>query len=214
MPKSPVSLSLFPQPGKTRDSRASLIPAALQPRPLQRSKTAPPTSPNRQTFTKRPEDKTKGTSHNTKTQTLPPTPSSRHSFDSDQESIVIGRATSPWESFRGEPKWEVVSKHTTDPTSHNLHKNTALSSHSDVTAIAEKAQTPRSANKTPQSTVGVARSVSVSRAAGMTQRAMMRPVVIRTATEPSERLVDMKPLTPTLVELQNRKSQRVQIVEA
>jgi hypothetical protein len=224
MPKSPVSLSLFPQPGKPRDSRASLIPAALQPRPLQRSKTAPPISPSRQVFAKRPEEKAKVLSQTPrpileedvglKTQLLPPTPSSRRSFDSDQESIIIGRAASPWESFRGEPKWEVVSKHTTDAISHNLHRATALNSHTDVNAISEKGETPKSTDTTPQSTVGVARSVSLSRAAGMTQRAMMRPMVIRTATDPSERLVDKKPLTPTLVELQNRKSQRVQIVEA
>jgi hypothetical protein len=45
------------------------------------------------------------------------------------------------------------------------------------------------------------------------------PTLVRRMTEKSlspasGRFIDQKPLTPTLVELRNRKSQRVQLVDA
>lgn len=48
--------------------------------------------------------------------------------------------------------------------------------------------------------VSIARQISISRS----QRHLLRPITPR-----SERLVDRKPLTPTLVELSHRKSERV-----
>jgi hypothetical protein len=61
---------------------------------------------------------------------------------------------------------------------------------------------------TAKAMVGVARSVSVSRA--NSPRA-----VVRTVTSPHEdRVVDRMALTPTMVEVRNRKSQRVQLVDA
>jgi len=62
----------------------------------------------------------------------------------------------------------------------------------------------------PKAMVGVARSVSVSKA--NSPRA-----IVRTASEsrsPAERLGEGKCLTPTMVEVRNRKSQRVQLVDA
>jgi hypothetical protein len=60
----------------------------------------------------------------------------------------------------------------------------------------------------PKAMVGVARSVSVSRA--NSPRAL-----VRTATTPNEdRIVDRQTLTPTMVEVRNRKSQRVQLEDA
>lgn len=62
----------------------------------------------------------------------------------------------------------------------------------------------------PKAMVGVARSVSVSRA--NSPRA-----IVRAASElrsPGERLGEGKCLTPTMVEVRNRKSQRVQLVDA
>ncbi|KAF2828761.1 hypothetical protein CC86DRAFT_197631 [Ophiobolus disseminans] len=62
----------------------------------------------------------------------------------------------------------------------------------------------------PKAMVGVARSISVSRA--NSPRA-----IVRTTNElrsPGERLGEGKCLTPTMVEVRNRKSQRVQLVDA
>jgi hypothetical protein len=62
----------------------------------------------------------------------------------------------------------------------------------------------------PKAMVGVARSVSVS-------RANSPRTLVRTASElrsPRDRLVDRQTLTPTMVEVRNRKSQRVQLVDA
>ncbi|KAF2019663.1 hypothetical protein BU24DRAFT_459309 [Aaosphaeria arxii CBS 175.79] len=61
-------------------------------------------------------------------------------------------------------------------------------------------------------TVGVARSVSVSRASPR-KADLLKPVLITKGAEGSERLVERNALTPTLVELTNRKSQRVQLVD-
>jgi hypothetical protein len=61
----------------------------------------------------------------------------------------------------------------------------------------------------PKAMVGVARSVSVS-------RANSPRTLVRTASElrsPRDRLVDRQTLTPTMVEVRNRRSQRVQLVD-
>jgi hypothetical protein len=61
----------------------------------------------------------------------------------------------------------------------------------------------------PKAMVGVARSVSVS-------RANSPRTLVGTASEmrsPRDRLVDRQTLTPTMVEVRNRKSQRVQLVD-
>jgi hypothetical protein len=62
----------------------------------------------------------------------------------------------------------------------------------------------------PKAMVGVARSVSVS-------RANSPRTLVRTASElrsPGDRLVERQALTPTMVEVKNRRSQRVQLVDA
>lgn len=59
--------------------------------------------------------------------------------------------------------------------------------------------------------VGVARSVSVSRA--NSPRALVRTTT-EVGSPSSERLVERQVLTPTMVEVRNRKSQRVQLVDA
>ncbi|KAF2190979.1 hypothetical protein K469DRAFT_360877 [Zopfia rhizophila CBS 207.26] len=249
-PKSPtVSLSLFPAPAGGRDSKAPSprVASVHRPRPLQRSRTAPASSPNRQSFPlsrssdgakepprdqKPPGDEDSGM----KTQLLTPTPSSSRSFDSNSEevTIVVARAPSPWKPRLDEPEWEIVSKPSQNPVSQTqpsqpspqtqaspqIHPSSApLESRVDNTTktqIIEAA--PRSADTAPQTgpktTVGVARQISVSRANGFTRKELLKPVLVKTATDSSERLVDKKPLTPTLVELKNRKSQRVQLVDA
>ena len=61
---------------------------------------------------------------------------------------------------------------------------------------------------TAQATVGLARSVSLSRAKSPRS-------VIRNSMAPNEdRIVDRLALTPTMVEVKNRKSQRVQLEDA
>lgn len=179
---------------------------------------------------------------NLKSQLLTPTPSSRHSFDSDGEDITIMVGASPTAPFRpqgNEPKWELVRR----PT-----QKDALRSHPTTEAIDQgpssaplelgrtkkfKAQTvepaPLSADQAPianartqnesqTATVGIARSVSLSRASPRSAD-VVNPTLVRRVTEKSlspasGRFIDQKPLTPTLVELKNRKSQRVQLVDA
>lgn len=156
------------------------------------------------------------------TQYLTPTPSSRHSFDSDSEkvTVVVGRTTeNPWKAPMKEPEWEVVSKPTQPLTSQEHPSSAPLAKRVD-SQLESKTQmiaaAPRSADRTiaqnaTQTTVGVARTISVSRA----QRPeLLKTRLLRSATTSSERLVDKKPLTPTLVELKNRKSQRVLLVDA
>lgn len=79
--------------------------------------------------------------------------------------------------------------------------------------LSAREQRTVSANRgegTPKAMVGVARSVSVSRA--NSPRAIVRsPSVLRS---PGERLGEGKCLTPTMVEVRNRKSQRVQLEDA
>ncbi|KAF2262656.1 hypothetical protein CC78DRAFT_314160 [Lojkania enalia] len=234
-PKSPsVALSLFPQPANGRESKVP-SPRALsvhRPRPLQRSKTAPAGSPHRQSFSipafsddgprKTPQEPTSAAYSELSMKKQLPTPTpSRHSFESDAEEVtfVVSRSSGvPWKPLQDEPEWEIVSKPRKYPVSQDSHPFSApLESRvekSFQSQIIESA--PRSADTSaPQNnsraTVGVARTVSVSRA----QRPdLLKPTLVRAATGSSEKLVDKKPLTPTLVELKNRKSQRVQLVEA
>ncbi|KAF2473083.1 uncharacterized protein BDR25DRAFT_128348 [Lindgomyces ingoldianus] len=250
-PKSPtVSLSLFPQPagghtGKTPSPRAVSV---HRPRPLQRSRTAPASSPHRQNFPATPrssDDGGKGAFHEQKpesgdtgmkTQLLTPTPSSRHSFDSDTEEVtfVVGRApvVGPWKPQVEEPEWEIISKPSIrkNPASQDAPSSAPPESlradNKLKTQIIEVS--PRLTDTAPQNssqaTIGLARQVSVSRTAGFQRAELLKPVLVKAATDSSslspssttssERLVDRKPLTPTLVELKNRKSQRVQLVDA
>lgn len=147
-----------------------------------------------------------------KTLMLPPTPSS---FASSLDEITIG--VEAWESRRGEPQWEAVSRSTINLATQDELTVAPLNVRADKKPNRQGGVTPKAHETTPQNisqaTVGVARSVSVSRAAGLTQTDMLKPTIIN-AADPSERLVDKKPLTPTFVEIQNRKSQRVQILEA
>jgi hypothetical protein len=213
-------LSLFPQPDKAPSPR---VLAAHRVRPLQRSKTAPAPSPGRESFVEGvPEPKNQSAKHvapsaseddGMKTQLLTPTPSSRGSFDSEVEEIPI-MVDGPTK-IRGrydEPEWEILSKPQRNAASHNQQPSSAPLEPSSVEkrAQAQVAEAvPRSADAI--TTIGIARSISVSR----TQKPdMLKPTLLRVATTGSERLVDKKPLTPTLVELQNRKSQRVQLVDA
>jgi hypothetical protein len=65
-------------------------------------------------------------------------------------------------------------------------------------------------DSTPRAMVGVARSISVSRAGSPR-------TLVRTGSElrsPGDRLVEHRALTPTMVEVKNRRSQRVQLVDA
>ncbi|ORX99541.1 hypothetical protein BCR34DRAFT_592857 [Clohesyomyces aquaticus] len=256
IPKSPgVSFSLFPQPTESRDGRAPSprVVSLHRPRPLQRSKTAPASSPNRQNFPgtpvssdggakgafqdQRPENDHEGM----KTQLLTPTPSTRHSFDSDSEEVTLAVASArtanvpAWKPSVDEPEWEIVSKPSKRaPVSQDAPSSAPLECSGTHTTPKSKTQIildagPRSADtvaprNAPQATIGLARQVSVSRTAGFQRADLLRPVLVKAMTDSSptpspssihsERLVDRKPLTPTLVELKNRKSQRVQLVDA
>ncbi|KAF2204991.1 hypothetical protein GQ43DRAFT_363429 [Delitschia confertaspora ATCC 74209] len=232
IPNSPSSsLSLFPQPDKPRES---LLPSPRmthvhRPRPLQRSRTAPPASPNRQSFAKELDDSAKELSQSPKraadeetgleTPGVPPTLSSRHSFESgsDGVTILVAKAPSPFQRRMKEPEWEIISKPLVRSVSQNQTAVVPLNVRADIKTRSQNDQTPKSADLTPQkdnqSTVGVARTVSVSRAAGLTRRQMLKPMNPK-ALGTSEKLVERRAMTPTLVELENRKSQRVQIVDA
>jgi hypothetical protein len=161
---------------------------------------------------------------------------SERSFDSEAEEITIAVASQPWKP-RAEhlsPQWEIVTKPPGDPVT----KASALRSHPSFRqassapleppspAVASPSPSPslsRSRSQTtllsptPRSfngslaTVGVARSVSVSRA--NKPASLLKPGFLSPNT--AGRFVDTtKPLTPTLVELSNRRSQRVQLVDA
>ena len=232
-----MSLSLFPQPAGVREGKNAQPRAASvhRPRPLQRSRTAPASSPNRPSFVIRsatPDQgaeeasqvggsKTPGSTDATlNTQLLTPTPSTRHSFDSDSEevTIMVGRPQRSWKASMEEPEWEIVSKPTRASTFQSHPSSAPLETRADGQSKTEALEAaPRSADMAlqneSQATVGIARSVSVSRAGG--RRELLKPTLVKAATtDMSERLVDHKPLTPTLVELKNRKSQRVQLVDA
>ena len=246
MPKSPISLSLFPQPGRSNPTPARI--SNRQSRLLQRSRTAPSISPSKQFFevSKEPSKSSNLTVEDDpgmKTLMLPPTPSSFTSFASSVEEIEIG--VQAWESKAGEPKWEIVSKSTTNlvSQSHSAspnsdhdsdHQNLKVAplnirasdkkSNAGTGAAPVTATTSERSQSRTQETVGIARSVSVSRAQGIVRADVVArsPVMglSRSVTSPlmmqvgGERFGERKPLTPTFVEIRNRRSQRVQILEA
>lgn len=254
-PKSPsAGLSLFPQP-TDNDRRRTPSPRAVSvhpTRPLQRSMTAPSSSPSRQNFSKPRPIKTRAIEASAQPKKLDledgvkrvsqlPTPSTGRSFDSDSDSeeVTIVVRAAPGQTWRkpsvspNEPEWEILSKPTLtnlsnlvqSPVSQDAPSSAPLEATSNAQAariqITSPTATPRSAdptgNKKPstqnesKATIGLARSVSVSRA---NRPEFLKPVLVKRATEGAERLVDRQALTPTLVELKNRKSQRVQLVEA
>ncbi|KAF2281545.1 uncharacterized protein EI97DRAFT_454722 [Westerdykella ornata] len=259
-PKSPsMVLSLFPQTTSNKPS-SPRAPSSRRSRRLQRSNTAPASSPSLQKFPSQlPEPREEvtappvqeahekaleeeGNDPNLKSQLFTPTPSSRHSFDSDADDASIIMANSPgapWRPRMGEPQWELVSK-PTQATALRSHPTTVApeqgpsSAPGDLSNIGKAPthkleSTPRSADRilspTPQTqnasqtaTIGIARSVSVSRAsprsADLVSPQLIRSATVRALSPASGRFIDQKPLTPTLVELKNRKSQRVQLVDA
>ncbi|KAH3968125.1 hypothetical protein HBH64_072490 [Parastagonospora nodorum] len=142
-----------------------------------------------------------------------------------------------------EPEWEIMTKppapkrantapitdlqrtpsQRTQPT---VTKLSALSSHpssapleapSPLQKIQQLQSPPQSARQepsaTPKAMVGVARSVSVSRA--NSPRTLVRTAsVVRSPGAKGEFVGSGQALTPTMVEVRNRKSQRVQLVDA
>ncbi|KAH7401015.1 hypothetical protein DE146DRAFT_485391 [Phaeosphaeria sp. MPI-PUGE-AT-0046c] len=143
-----------------------------------------------------------------------------------------------------EPEWEICSKPTPVARSSTMPlaslvrtdsqpkvtKLSALSSHpssapleapSPLQRIQQLQSPPHSAKhaisplreteqSVPKAMVGVARSVSVSRATSPR-------TLVRTGSQmrsPKDRMIDSQALTPTVVEVMNRKSQRVQLEDA
>ncbi|KAF2712313.1 hypothetical protein K504DRAFT_464400 [Pleomassaria siparia CBS 279.74] len=257
-PKSPsAGLSLFPQPtdGSHRRTPSPRSLSVHRPRPLQRSKTAPSSSPNKQNFSipMPSNDRQRDASQDSRrvqlengdiemSMQLPmPTPSTACSLESESEAeaedatIVVTRPgpAQSWKPLIDEPQWEIVSKPVvTNPLSLNPPSPTPASqdapssphvepeSHAQI-QITSPTTAPLSADLAGKkaslpsrsggsATLGVARSVSVSRA---NRPEFLKPVLVKRATDGNERLVDRRALTPTLVELKNRKSQRVQLVE-
>jgi hypothetical protein len=173
---------------------------------------------------------------NLKSQLLTPTPSSRHSFDSDSEDITIMVGASPTAPLRprgNEPQWELVRRPTqkdalrSHPTTETLDQGPSSAPLELGRSKKFKAKTvepaPLSADQAPTSKSRIQNesqtaSVSVSRASPRSAE-VVNPTLVRRVTEKSlspasGRFIDQKPLTPTLVELKNRKSQRVQLVDA
>ena len=283
-------LSLFPAAGRATPTLRAGTPILRAPSPLvsnsprMRSKTAPASSPTHQTFKTAVDNRSKPPSTSVTRQysespSLKPqqpalTPTSIHSFDSDNESITIimGRTT-PTEAktWRAqiesqEPEWEILPKSTPPltirSTSASLERSlsrkqpritaaSALSSHPsseplEVSSPLQSLQTllspPLSADSTRQTaaerpvvqrtmsqrkpkviisattaTVGIARSVSVSKAMGPKTLGRMQTGLVKDSTvserSPERKLGQGMALTPTLVEIGNRKSQKVQLVD-
>jgi hypothetical protein len=111
---------------------------------------------------------------------------------------VVAKDPSLWKPRLEEPEWEIVSK-LAETTSQVQGENSPRLAEVDEPTL-----------EIAQVSLGVARTVSVSRSTGARPH-LLKPMIV--TSEQPERLVDRKPLTPTLVELRNRKSQRVQIVE-
>jgi hypothetical protein len=142
-----------------------------------------------------------------------------------------------------EPEWEICAKPSAPKRSNTtpltlarsdsqirkqpaVTKLSALSSHpssasleasSPLQKIQQLSSPPQSARHdtptAPKAMVGVARSVSVSRA--NSPRTLVRTAsVIRSPVTGEKLLGHGQALTPTMVEVRNRKSQRVQLVDA
>jgi len=170
-------------------------------------------------------------------------PTSVRSFESDRDDIAVGVASNapskPWRITlqNEEPAWEIVQR---QPSIHAVTKASALRSHPtggsqpssaalesnavphnpslhrtrSHTALSPSPRWAERFDNSAQATVGIARSVSVSRASRADR--LLSPQIVMSPVDSlrNGRFVDSKPLTPTLVELKNRKSQRVQLVEA
>ncbi|KAF2745096.1 hypothetical protein M011DRAFT_479252 [Sporormia fimetaria CBS 119925] len=176
-----------------------------------------------------------------------PSPSSLRSYDSDLDEEVTVIKTTPattWKRTEVEPEWEMIRKPSqlTALRSHPANRSplqgplsapmelieAGLSPKPKATEpaaprCAERSARQRSPTKvvTQAATVGIARSVSVSRASPRTAGVVNKTTLVRRATEKvlspdSGRFIDQKPLTPTLVELKarNRKSQAVMLEDA
>ncbi|CBX99739.1 hypothetical protein LEMA_P073280.1 [Plenodomus lingam JN3] len=261
-PSGSPRLMLFPSTTPNR-APSPLSGATNSGKVLHRSRTAPAKSPLRQTFAKTGEKDVKISDSTTgllKPSSGSPylnsvlTPTSVHSFESDNESItiVVGQ-TNPvmYTDFR-EPQWEICSKPkaiTTDTATPStlsraesqrqpkLTKLSALSSHPSSAPLdvpsplhrlqslttpplsADRISAKRTVNEAPSqrqdvevrsvATVGIARSVSVSKA--NSPRTMLARSQTDLKSAQGERLVERQALTPTMVEVRNRKSQRVQL---
>ncbi|KAJ4349862.1 uncharacterized protein N0V89_008481 [Didymosphaeria variabile] len=252
--KSPSGhLSLFPSANTSRAPSPHII--TNRPRPLQRSKTAPATSPSQLNFPFQSTKKAPQEMDYPDTPSLSRTSSaaSDRSFEySDSEEITIvatpNAPPKPWRPHvqDEEPVWEIIQRQPSTVT-----KASALRSHpTSAASPAPQEPTPTSAKtRSPvlsrtrshtvlastsprsgversgtgvQATIGVARSVSVSRTT-RSPGAVLSPASEGVKTPirspdglapPGKFLGGNKPLTPTLVELKNRRSQRVQLVDA
>jgi len=162
------------------------------------------------------------------------TPSER-SFDSEAEEITVAVANDvPGKTWKPRasplsPQWEIITKpigdRVTKASALRSHPSTRQPSSAPLEPPSPAARSPglsRSKSQTllspkPQSlngstaTLGVARSISVSRA--NKPASLMKPGFLSPSS--GGRFVDRsKPLTPTLVELSNRRSHRVQLEDA
>jgi hypothetical protein len=123
------------------------------------------------------------------------------------------------DSQRKQPAVTKLSALSSHPSSAPLEAPSPLQRIQQLQSPPQSArQEANTENIAPKAMVGVARSVSVS-------RANSPRTLVRTASElrspkdragsPRDRLVvDRQALTPTMVEVRNRKSQRVQLVDA
>ncbi|KAJ4305417.1 hypothetical protein N0V90_000948 [Kalmusia sp. IMI 367209] len=161
-----------------------------------------------------------------------------------EEITIVATPNAPPKQWKpqiedDEPVWEIIQR---QASVHTVTKASALRSHptsasspppppavQEVTSAVRSPRLGRTRSHTvltssprsierfgtvAQATVGIARSVSVSRASKPDK--LLSP---NSAKSPMDglspgRFVDSKPLTPTLVELKNRRSQRVQLVFA
>lgn len=184
------SLSLFPPLDSRTPHSSSPKPSNLhRPRPLQRSYTTPGNlSPARRSFALSDgiaEEFYQESSVSETGQQLIGTPSTFQTFD--EESLYEDHLQSTtWKPLLEEPAWEMVPK----PSA---------------------AQPDSTATKVVESDVGNGAQISIARTVSVSRP---RDKLVRPGVLEAERMVDRKPLTPTVVELQNRKSQRVQLVTA
>jgi hypothetical protein len=119
------------------------------------------------------------------------------------------------DSQRKQPHITKLSALSSHPSSAPLEVSSPLQRlqqmHSPPQSARPNPDTPKeSGNSATTAMVGVARSVSVSRA--NSPRTLVRTGSV--ARSPQDRLVERQALTPTMVEVRNRKSQRVQLVDA
>ncbi|KAF2834727.1 hypothetical protein M501DRAFT_508081 [Patellaria atrata CBS 101060] len=198
LPEKSPRLSLFPQPAKSPrlslfppiDTLGSQSPRTASPapsqRPLKRSVTGPVRlSPNKAAFAP---IKPSPLNMNPLTP-LTPSPN-RHSFGSDVPlSARSSRDSQSWRPALQEPHWSVLSRSSAN-TEGTLSPNTPLTGVTTSTIAS----------------IQIARQVSVSRP----NRRLQLP---NDPAEPAS-FVDRKAMIPTLVELRNRKSQRVQLEHA